>query len=92
VLRDAAGTGNGIAVVAAASHQLAVFATHLPAGTEYHCYVERGGQRTWIGSMYVEAGVQFWAGDMETALDMHPGDVLVVAADDAAPAALSATF
>ncbi|MEA2677429.1 MAG: hypothetical protein QOJ81_1570 [Chloroflexota bacterium] len=92
VLRDAAGNGNGIAVLSSATHELAVFATHLPPGIEYHCYLERGGQRTWIGSMYAERGVQFWAGDMDTTIEMRPGDALVVAADEAAPAALSATL
>jgi hypothetical protein len=92
VLRDAAGQGNGIAVLSAASHELAVFATHLPTDVEYHCYVEHAGQRLWIGSMYVEGGVQFWAGAMDSAMDMEPGDVLIVAADDTAPAVLRATL
>ncbi len=92
VLRDAAGEGNGIAVLSTASHELAVFATHLPTDVEYHCYVEHAGQRLWIGSMYVEGGVQFWAGAMDSAMDMEPGDVLIVAADDTAPAVLRATL
>ena len=92
VLRDAAGNGSGIAVMSAASHQLSVLATNLPAGIEYHCYFERGGQRTWIGTMYVEAGVQYWAGQMEAALEMQPGDMLIVAADETAPAVIRATL
>jgi hypothetical protein len=92
VLRDATGTGNGIAVMSEATHELAVLATHLPAGIEYHCYLERGGQRTWIGHMYVDRGIQYWAGAMDSAMEMQPGDILVVAADDAAPAVLRATL
>ncbi|HLB43957.1 MAG TPA: anti-sigma factor [Candidatus Limnocylindrales bacterium] len=92
VLRDAAGNGSGMAVVSAASHQLAVFATHLPAAVAYHCYLERGGQRTWLGRMYVTPGVQFWAGDMDAGIDMQPGDRLVVAADADQPMVLSATL
>ena len=91
VLRDAAGNENGIAVMAPVSHELAVLVTHLPAG-EYHCYVEHDGDRTWIGNMYVDGAVQFWAGEMDAAMDMHPGDMLVVALDEAAPAALTATL
>lgn len=92
ILRDAAGTGNGLAVMSATSHQLAVFATHLPTGVEFHCYLERHGERKWIGSMYVDGGVQFWAGAMESGIDMQPGDVLIVAADETQPAVLSATL
>ena len=91
VLRDAAGANGGVAVISAASHRLAVFATGLPqTGTSYHCYVERDGQRTWMGTMYVAPGVQFWAGDMDGALNTQPGDILVVALDPNQPAALSA--
>jgi hypothetical protein len=92
VLRDAEGTGNGIAVMSEASHELAVLATHLPAGIAYHCYLERAGQRTWIGHMYVDRGIQYWAGAMDSSMEMQPGDVLVVAADESAPAVLTATL
>ncbi|HUP83545.1 MAG TPA: hypothetical protein VM284_05075 [Candidatus Limnocylindria bacterium] len=92
VLRDGAGNGEGIAMLSPSTRQLSMFATHLPAGVEYHCYLERNGQRTWIGSMYADGGVQFWAGDMDARVDMQPGDVLVVAADETGPAALTATL
>ena len=92
VLRDSAGNSNGIAVMLPLSHELAVLATHLPVGAKYHCYIERAGQRTWIGNMYVDGDVQFWEGAMDSAFDMQPGDVLVVAADEAAPAVLSAAL
>jgi hypothetical protein len=90
VLRDATGTNSGLAVVSAASHQMAVFATHLSPGVEYHCYLERAGVRTWVGTMYATPGVEFWAGDMEPTIAMLPGDVLVVAADESQPAVLTA--
>lgn len=92
VLRDAAGTGMGIAVMSEATHELAVLATHLAADTEYKCYLERDGQRTRIGRMYVDRGIQYWAGAMDSAMDMQPGDVLVVATDATAPAVLTATL
>jgi len=92
VLLDTAGNGSGVAIVSAARHQMAVFATHLPAAVGYHCYLERGGQRAWLGHMYVTPGVQFWAGDMDATIDMQPGDQLVVAADADQPTVLSATF
>ena len=92
VLRDTAGASGGIAVISAASHRLAVFATNLPAGSGYHCYVERAGQRTWMGTMYVAPGVQFWAGAMDPSISMQPGDSLVVTRDPADPAVISATL
>jgi hypothetical protein len=92
VLRDAAGTGNGIAVMFESTNELAVLATHLPAGIEYHCYLERGGRRTRIGHMYGDRGVQYWAGTMDSAVEMQPGDLLIVAADETAPAVLRATL
>jgi hypothetical protein len=93
MLRDAAGTNGGLAVISAATHRMAVFATGLPqTGASYHCYVERDNQRTWIGTMYVAPGVQFWAGAMDSALNMQPGDTLVVALDIDQPAALRANL
>ena len=92
VLRDAAGNENGIAVMSEATHELAVLVTHLASGSQYHCYIERGGQRTWIGHMYGDGGLQYWAGSMDSGMDMQPGDLLVVALDEAAPAVLSATL
>ena len=92
VLRDAAGASSGVAVVSATSHQMAVIATHLAPTVVYHCYLERGGQRTWIGSMYAMPGIQFWAGQMDSAIDMQPGDLLIVAADATQPEVLSATL
>jgi hypothetical protein len=90
VLRDAAGTTSGLAVISNASHQMAVFATHLGGASGYHCYIERNGVRTWIGTMYATPGVEFWAGDMDAGIAMQLGDILVVAADPAGPAVLSA--
>ena len=54
--------------------------------------LERAGQRTWIGSMYAMPDVQFWAGEMDSTIEMRPGDLLVVAADANQPAVLSATL
>jgi hypothetical protein len=92
VLRDAAGRGNGVAVMSVASHELAVFATHLPSGIEYHCYLEHAGQRLWIGTMYNDGGVQYWAGAMDGPVEMQPGDLLIVAADEDDPPVLSAAL
>lgn len=92
VLRDAAGTGMGIAVMSETTHELAVLTTHLPSDTEYKCYLERNGQRTRIGRMYVDRGIQYWAGPMDAGMEMQPGDLLVVAADETAPAVLRASL
>jgi hypothetical protein len=92
VLRDVAGSGGGIAIMSETSHEMAVLATNLPAGIKFECYLERDGVRTRIGGMYADGGVRYWAGEMDSTMDMQPGDVLIVAADETQPAVLSATL
>lgn len=94
VLRDAAGNAAGMALVSAQTHQLAIFSASLPALSEgsYGCYLERAGQRTWIGPMDAAEGVQYWAGAMADSIEMHPGDLLVVASSLSAPSVVSAAM
>lgn len=94
VLRDAAGNAAGMALVSSQTHQVAIFTASLPALSQgsYGCYLESAGRRTWIGPMDVAQDVQYWAGEMAGSIEMHPGDLLVVAPGPSAPSVLSAAF
>jgi hypothetical protein len=94
VLRDVGGAAAGVVLVSNASHQVAVFTASLPRSAQgtYDCYLERAGQRTWIGPMHWTEGVQFWAGQMSGSMAMAPGDQLVVAQDESGAAVLSAAL
>ena len=95
-LTDAAGAPGGTVIYEPASHQLVVFSEALerPASGRYDCYVERAGERTWVGPMQFEASAAFWAGPVTQPSDLgRPGDRFLVLRDaaDATPK-LSATF
>jgi hypothetical protein len=94
VLRDAAGSAAGVALVSTHTHEVAVFTAQLPAlpSGDYGCWFERAGQRTWIGRMNTGEGVEYWAGEMAEAPQMAAGDRIVVAANATAPEVLAATF
>ena len=94
VLRDAAGNAGGVALMSPETHEIALFSSALarPAQGEYHCYLEHDGQREWIGLMQFADGLTFWAGSMDDGMQAGPSDWLVIAADDGAPAMLSAQF
>ena len=56
-----------------------------PAGSEYACWVEQGGQRKRIGTLYVEGHNGTWAGIVEGLASLEPGSafgVSLVAAGD----------
>jgi hypothetical protein len=94
VLRDATGNSGGVALISTETHEVAVLTSQLPALAqgEYACWFERAGQRTWIGPMHSGEGVGYWAGDMDDASQMEPGDRIVVAPSETAPEILGATF
>jgi hypothetical protein len=96
VLRDASGTPGGTLIYEPTSAQLVVFSEVLqqPASGRYGCYVERAGERTWIGPMLFEADMAFWAGPVSQLPGLGmPGDRFLVLreATDATPM-LSASF
>jgi hypothetical protein len=94
-LRDPSGAVGGTLMYEPQSNMLVVFSEALaePATGGYDCYVERDGQRTWIGPMLFEAETAFWAGPIRTDVQPEAGDLFVVLADesDATPM-LVATF
>lgn len=92
VLRDHSGQEAGMALMSDETHQMAIFTAALnePTEDEYWCFLERDGERMMLGPMHFAEGVSFWAGPMAEDAEMQPGDQLVVAADEDAPAMLSA--
>jgi len=64
-LAEPAGTARGTLAAAPSTGQIVVAATGLapaPAGREYTCWVESGGQRTRLGTMWFAGDVAWWAG------------------------------
>jgi hypothetical protein len=94
----------GTVVWGAQSGRLAVVTADLPqppAGSEYRCWVERGGTRTAVGAMEFGAGLAYWAGWVDPASGIGPGSVFGVSlvplaggpgAASPPPAVLSASF
>ena len=94
----------GTVVWGAQSGRLAVVTADLPqppAGSEYRCWVERGGTRTAVGAMEFGAGLAYWAGWVGPASGIGPGSVFGVSlvplaggsgAASPPPAVLSASF
>jgi hypothetical protein len=76
--------GDGSVVLSPGSGRLVVVARGLPAlpeGGHYGCYIERGGQRTWIGSMSASADLAWWVGWIsEVASPGQAGDRFLVTA------------
>jgi Anti-sigma-K factor rskA len=59
------GQPGGAVILDAATQRIAVLSDDLtqpPAGMEYRCWVEAGGQRTAVGRMWFEDGLAYWAG------------------------------
>jgi hypothetical protein len=75
-LRDAAGTPAGTLVLSPSAGRMTVTATGLAApapGTEYRCWVEAGGSRTALGTMWWAGGVAWWGGEVALPADLPPG-------------------
>ena len=78
---DAATGATGSVLFSAASGELVMVATGLdapPAGMEYGCWVETGGDRRRIGKLYPGGDVQAWVGDVEGLDAVEPGSVFGV--------------
>jgi hypothetical protein len=77
-LADASGATLGTALLAPAADRVLVLATGLdpaPAGYEYRCWVEVGGSRTAIGTMWPAGDVSWWAGAVDLPAELPPGAV-----------------
>jgi hypothetical protein len=76
VLADAAGVARGSVVVAPSAGRMVALAVDLPdpgAGREYRCWVEVGGSRTRLGTMWLVGSVAWWSGPAALPANLGPG-------------------
>jgi hypothetical protein len=91
VLRDAAGAPAGSLVLSPSKGRLVVSAADLaapPAGSEHRCWVEVGGMRIALGTMWRAGDVAWWSGPVDLPAEIPPGltyGVSLVAAGAAGP-------
>ena len=84
-LHDRANAPAGLVVHSAARQRLAVLTSSLeqPATGRYGCYMERDGERTFIGPMHFDGDMAFWAGPVGDPSDAGlPGDRFLVTMED----------
>ncbi len=95
-LQAASGQAGGSMLLDPASEEIVVLSQTLQQenGAPYDCYAVRNGQRTWIGPMFFELGIAYWAGTVKALANFgRPGDVLEVRHRGTTDApALTATF
>ena len=75
-LWDSAGAARGSIVVAKSAGRMVAVAVDLPdpgAGREYRCWVEVGGVRTRLGTMWLTGSVAWWNGPAALPADLGPG-------------------
>ncbi len=96
-LRDASGAPAGTLVLSPASDRMVVSATGLAAprgGSEYRCWVEVGGERTALGTMWWAGGVAWWRGGVDLPAELPAGvayGVSLVEATSSGPGAVVLT-
>jgi hypothetical protein len=76
VLADAAGVAHGSVIVAPTAGRMVAVAVDLPdpvAGREYRCWVEVGGSRTRLGTMWLTGNVAWWSGPAALPANFGPG-------------------
>ena len=76
VLADAAGVARGTVIVAPTTGRMVATAVDLPdpgAGREYRCWVEVGGSRTRLGTMWLTRSVAWWSGPAALPANLGPG-------------------
>jgi len=86
VLVDATGAPAGTLVLSPSRDRLVVTATGLaepPAGMELRCWVEAGGTRTALGTMWRAGDVAWWSGAVALPAELPPGVVYGVSLVDA---------
>ena len=75
-LRDPAGAARGSIVVAKSAGRMVAVAVDLPdpgVGREYDCWVEVGGIRTRLGTMWITGTVAWWNGPAALPASLGPG-------------------
>ena len=97
VLRDPAGRTAGTLVLSPSAGRIVVTATGLDApasGTEYRCWVEVGGSRSILGTMWWAGGVAWWTGAVVIPANLPAGvvyGVSLAAAGSSAPGSVVLT-
>jgi len=75
-LLDGAGAAGGTLILSPSAGRILVAAADLPAppaGAGYRCWVEVGGTRTELGSMWWAGGVAWWSGDVDLPAEIPAG-------------------
>jgi hypothetical protein len=75
-LWDSAGAARGSIVVAKSAGRMVAVAVDLPdpgTGREYRCWVEVGGVRTGLGTMWLTGSVAWWTGPAALPASLGPG-------------------
>lgn len=75
-LLDGAGAARGTLALSPSAGRIVVTAADLPAppaGAEYRCWVEVGGVRTVLGSMWWAGAVAWWSGSVALPAVLPPG-------------------
>jgi hypothetical protein len=75
-LWDTAGAARGSIIVAPTAGRMVALAVDLPdpgTGREYRCWVEVGGARTRLGTMWLTGTVAWWNGPAELPANLGPG-------------------
>jgi len=78
VLVDGAGAAAGSLVLSPSAGRMVVVTNDLPpagAGSTYLCWVEVGGTRIPLGTMWRAGDVEWWAGDVAIPAEIPPGVV-----------------
>ena len=78
VLRDATGAPAGSLLLSPSEGRVVVTASGLaapPSGSEHRCWVESGGTRTVLGTMWQAGDVAWWSGDVALPAEL-PADVV----------------
>lgn len=87
----AGGTPTGTLVFSPSSRELVVVASGLsepPAGREYRCWLQAGGQRQPVGKMFFGGGMSYWVGKVDAVAGLGSGVQFGVSLVDlAAPSA-----
>lgn len=75
-LWDTAGAARGSVIVAPTAGRMVALAVDLPdpgTGHEYRCWVEVGGTRTRLGTMWLTGSVAWWNGPAKLPTSLGPG-------------------
>ena len=78
---------NGTLVFSPGTHELLVVTSGLtepPAGKEYRCWVDAGGERSRVGKMFFGGGLSYWVGPVDAVGDLPPGSRFAISLVDVA--------